>query len=159
VQVYGLFVWLHVPEHDRIFDGDLSDSGESLSDLGVDELYARVCEAGVSSSAIAMKALGSANPELSLIELLRDEVSYSCTSPVLYWTLVFMFATMSSCVRLCRWTLGARLTQSQRPSLLPTPLPHPQLTIMPIPVTVERCWQPCCRTYLPHYSQVAQSCL
>jgi hypothetical protein len=159
VQVYGLFVWLHVPEHDRIFDGDLSDSGESLSDLRVDELYERVCEAGIARSAIATKALGSANPQLSLIELLRDEVSYSCAPPVLYWTLVFMFATMSACVHLCRWTLGARLTRSQRPSLLPTPLTHPQLTIMPIPVTVEQCWQPCCRTYLPHYSQVAQSCL
>eukprot|EP01047_Picozoa_sp_COSAG01_P041637 COSAG01_NODE_3585_length_5907_cov_21.750689_8_plen_138_part_00 len=137
MQVYGLFVWLHVPEHDRIFDGDLSDRGESLIDLNADELYGRVCEAGIATSVIAAKIVGSSNPKLSLIELLREEVSYSCAPPVLYWSFVLMFATMSTCIHACRWTPGGKLMKSQRPSLLPTPLTHPQLTIIPIPVTVE----------------------
>ena len=75
VQVYGLFVWLHIPEKKRIFTSDLPDVSASLSNLSQDELYAKACEAGIATSIISTKVVGSTNPRLALITLLREEVS------------------------------------------------------------------------------------
>ena len=74
LQVYGLFVWLHAPEHDVIFDGRLLEGGASLSHLGLDELYSRALGAGIASSIISQQVLTAANPKVALIQLLTDEV-------------------------------------------------------------------------------------